>query len=230
MPVDICPIFNDLHWINHRYFGRQLPVTNKYVGIQKFGQFDGPVFFMPQTHSATIITPDEPLPESGADAVITAQTHIGLAVKSADCIPLLVVCTTSRLIGAIHAGWAGTLKNIVPLTIQRLIDQGARAETIRVGMGPSLQALTFPVRDDLYEQFKAKQPESLPYFKPVADHYLLDLHGIIERQLREADITQIWQSRKNVFSSPESYFSYRRRHDDPIHTNNRNVSVIMRTK
>lgn len=223
--VETCPLFNDLHWINHRFFGGG---PKGLCGIQKYAQFDGLVFFLPQMHTDIVMSPDDPLPESGADASITDKTGMGLAIKTADCVPLLLACTKTRIIGAAHAGWAGALNRISQKTIARMRDLGADPASIRAALGPHIHKDTFPVGPELRERFIAEMPETDPFFMKVGDKFCMDLGGIIAQQLRETGVTQIWQSGINTFASPDHH-SYRRHYGDPNGAPGSNISVIMRT-
>ena len=52
-----------------------------------------------------------------ADAVITDQRKLPIAVLTADCVPILLYDSKKDLIAAIHAGWKGALKGIVQKVI-----------------------------------------------------------------------------------------------------------------
>ena len=55
-----------------------------------------------------------------ADAVITNQKKLPIGILTADCVPILIYDHKKKIIGAIHAGWKGAYKNIVPKVINFL--------------------------------------------------------------------------------------------------------------
>ena len=58
------------------------------------------------------------LPE--ADALVTAQRDVALAIFTADCIPIFIVDVKTPAIGIAHAGWRGTLARIAVNTLARM--------------------------------------------------------------------------------------------------------------
>ena len=52
-----------------------------------------------------------------ADAIITDQKNLPIAVLTADCVPILLYDRKKKIIAAIHAGWKGALKGIIQKVI-----------------------------------------------------------------------------------------------------------------
>ena len=48
-----------------------------------------------------------------ADAIITNQKKLPIAVLTADCVPILLYDNKKKMIAAIHAGWKGSFKGII---------------------------------------------------------------------------------------------------------------------
>ena len=227
--IETCPLFDNLDWIRHGFWGCGDEINyERPLGILPFNPM-GDVFFLPQKHTDTVITPDDPLPENGADASVTDKVNLGLAIRTSDCVPLLLVCTKTRLIAGVHSGWRSTLANITQKTIDRMIQMGATPNTIRAALGPSIQQCDFPVQDDVRIPFITTQPDIASYFIPFEDRYKLDVAGVVMHQLRACNINQIWASRVYTFNDSRC-FSYRRHCKDPSHPFKSNISAIMRTK
>ena len=55
-----------------------------------------------------------------ADAIITNQKRLPIAVLTADCVPLLLYDSKEEIIAAIHAGWKGAFKGIINKKISSL--------------------------------------------------------------------------------------------------------------
>ena len=71
-----------------------------------------------QVHSDRVIVLESlPSEQPEADAVIAAVPGLFAAVKTADCLPLLIVDPVKSIVGAVHAGWRGTVLRIVRKTL-----------------------------------------------------------------------------------------------------------------
>lgn len=112
-----------------------------------------------QTHSTNVAWVDHPGEIADTDAVITSLPGLCVAVKTADCIPVLLYDEALHLIAAIHAGWRGTVGKIVEKTIHEM---GSRGEDIRAIIGPGISLEAFEIGDEVYEAFhQAGFPVSL---------------------------------------------------------------------
>jgi len=56
-----------------------------------------------------------------ADAIITNQKRLPIAVLTADCVPLLLYDSKEEIIAAIHAGWKGAFKGIINNVIKFML-------------------------------------------------------------------------------------------------------------
>ena len=214
MTFESCPLFNELDWLLHGFFG---------MDASKLDSF-GPVFTIPQKHTDVVVTPEDTMPATGVDGIFTDKLNLSIAVRTADCVPLLLACTHTKQIAAVHAGWRGALSQVAVKALEKMCAAGAKPETIRAALGPSIAATSYPVQSDVRDPFMAAQPEMAPHFKPFEDRYCVDVAGIVAQQLRQSGVNQIWQSGVNTFTDP-NYASYRRGDRDK-----RNISVIMRIK
>jgi YfiH family protein len=205
--VETCPLLNELPWIRHGFFDKNNPCADakKLVGIQKFNNEFPETLFLRQTHSDYFIN-DPQQSENPADAAITDRENLALAIKTADCCPVLLVCTHSKQIAAIHAGWRGALNNITTKVIDELIKRGAKPETMIAAIGPSIFMENFPVQDDVRDQFPT---EAMKFFVPFDDRWKMDVTGIVKQQLVVKGVNKIWQSPVNTYTD-NNYFSYRR--------------------
>lgn len=104
----------------------------------------------------------------GVDALVSPLSNVCLSVSTADCIPILLYDTHTHVIGAIHAGWRGTVAHIVSLTLQRMKNQyGVKCENIHAAIGPGISLEAFEVGDEVYEAF---QNAGFP-MKQIASRY-----------------------------------------------------------
>lgn len=171
-----------------------------------------------QTHSTNVCWVDTFGEVPDTDAVITDKPGLCIAVKTADCIPVLLFDQRQHRIAAIHAGWRGTVGRIVEKTLLQL---QSRAEDISAIIGPGISLESFEVGDEVYEQFLQAgfpmQRLTKRYAKwhinlKDANRWLLESNGITNIQVSDID----------TLTTPE-YYSARR---DTINTG-RNINGIM---
>jgi YfiH family protein len=135
------------------------------------------------------------------DAVISNQPGIVVGVKTADCVPILLVDASTRVVASVHAGWRGTAQNIVAATIRRLSSLWKTApRNIRGAIGPSIGECCYEVGPEVAAQFGIVTGAKVH----------LDLASINERQLRATGVTNIWKSGECTFCRADRFFSYRR--------------------
>ena len=159
-----------------------------------------------QIHSGLVLEAFQPGADRFAegDALITQQEGTIVGVRTADCVPILIADERNRASAAIHAGWRGTAVRIVENAIGEMRRvYGSRPEDLHAAIGPAIGACCYEVGPDVARQF-GMQTET-----PVK----IDLAAINEKQLAEAGVLDIWQSRQCTFCEAERFFSFRREKD-----------------
>src|SRR5579859_2863104 len=96
-----------------------------------------------QVHSADVVMAEAPM--SGrrwlarADGLITNRPGLPLLMRFADCVPVLFYDPVHSAVGIAHAGWRGTVKQVVVSTLQAMHDAyGSQPGDVEVGIGPSI--------------------------------------------------------------------------------------------
>ena len=123
-------------------------------------------FFLPkQIHGDEILRLKEPLEPFSveADAVITDR-DVFVGVRTADCVPILLATKDNRFVGAVHAGWKGSLKKILAKTIRELKSLKCTPEEIFLAIGPHIRECCYEVKDDLIKILKKVFPENYENF------------------------------------------------------------------
>ena len=205
--------------------GTEPGVDAREVGLQDDGIAIGADHIMipRQTHSTNVRWVDTFGEVPDTDAVITAEKDLCIAVKTADCIPVLVYDVRRQLIAAIHAGWRGTVGRIVEKTL-RLMD--SRAEDLCAIIGPGISLDSFEVGNEVYEQFvqagfpmqrlakryPCREGEKWHINLKDANRWLLEQNGVGNIQVSDVD----------TLTSPHFYSARR----DTINTG-RNINGIM---
>ncbi len=153
---------------------------------------------------------DTAIPDT--DALYTFEPDVLIGSFTADCVPVIFSDERTGLIGVIHSGWQGTIKEITPKLFRHLRDlEGCNPADFRVQLGAALSQEKFEVDRDVYEKFKA-----LGYAGDFIDYndatgkWHIDNQKTVETQLLQAGIPagRITIDRTCTFKSPDG-FSYR---------------------
>jgi polyphenol oxidase len=177
--------------------------------------------FPKQTHTATVKIISESFLVASqeekrtylqdTDALITDLSGVCIAVKTADCVPVLLFDPKQKVIAAIHAGWRGTAQKIVVETINQMGQVfGSLPEDLIAAIGPSISPEVYEVGAEVYSQFEA--PFCHPTIPYQSDKRLLDLWNANQDQLLKAGIplNHIEVAQICTLSDPERFFSARR--------------------
>lgn len=113
-----------------------------------------------QVHGATVVaaagaTGDD---RPDADGIITGHRDLVLAVRAADCVPLLLADAAAGQIGAAHCGRPGLAVGIVPHIVAAMRNQGAT--DIVAWIGPHVCGGCYEVPAEMQEEVAAVVPES----------------------------------------------------------------------
>ncbi len=139
------------------------------------------------------------------DAMVTNLHHRYLTVQVADCQPVLLYDTHRRVIANVHAGWRGSIRNIIGRTVRTMQDTfQSDPGDIVAGIGPSLGLCCAEFR-----HYRREIPSE--YWRYKNDQHHFDFWAISRDQLVEAGV-----ARENIHISgictrchPELFFSYR---------------------
>src|SRR6202142_965615 len=112
--------------------------------------------------------PQEETPQ--ADALITSERGVLLAVQTADCVPILLADTKRRAVAAIHSGWRGTLRRIAEKTLGRMqMEFGTQPADVVVAIGPAIGQSCYEVGTEVAAEFQAQFPNAREWFEGPFD-------------------------------------------------------------
>lgn len=194
-------------------------------------------FVMPdQTHSAHFYQVKKEDKGRGAldsdtsvrdtDALYTYESNLALACFTADCVPILFFSESSNLVGAIHSGWQGTVKEITLKLFRHLKEsEDCNPADVKVILGAALSQKRFEVDRDVYDKYAA-----LGYAGDWIDYeiekgkFLIDNQRVVQRQCELAGIPaeNIVSDHMCTYEDPAG-FSYRENKNSGRH-----MSFIMR--
>lgn len=163
--------------------------------------------WLSQTHSTVAIRADTVDNGIEADAAWTRTPGLVCGVMTADCLPVFFWRRDGGQVAVAHAGWRGLANGILAETLACF----EAPENVVCGLGPAIGPAAFEVGADVVDAFR-EWPGAGECFKPrkQAGKWLADLPGLAERWLRDAGVSEVFDSRECTFSQPERYFSYRR--------------------
>ena len=143
-----------------------------------------------------------------ADGHFTDKAGLGLAIKTADCQPILLTNTIGSAVAALHVGWRGNVLNFPASGVRAFCDAyGLLPSEILAVRGPSLG----PGEAEFINFGQEWGPEFLPWFD--AHRQTMDLWALTKHQLTEAGLLpgNIFSLDLCTKSLPEIFFSYRRK-------------------
>ena len=197
----------------------------------KIGKKIKDVFFLDQIHSNKFIFIDKNFKDFKkkikADAIITNQKKLPIAVMTADCAPILIYDNKKDFIAIIHAGWKGAFKGIIEKVIKFMIKKGCRNNNITAAIGPCITQNNYNVKEDFKKKFLKKRKKNRIFFKNKRNLIYFDLANYVKSELILNKITNIDMKNIDTFNKKNNFFSARRslrlKHDDY----GRNISIIM---
>jgi purine-nucleoside/S-methyl-5'-thioadenosine phosphorylase / adenosine deaminase len=130
-----------------------------------------PLIALRQVHS-DLVHVVRSLPDSTltGDGLITCLPQIVLAILTADCLPVLLVDTRNKAVGAFHAGWRGTAARIVEKGVGLMRREfGTRPEDIRAAIGPGIQQCCYEVGEELRTKFESQFTYGSELFREVKE-------------------------------------------------------------
>ena len=147
-----------------------------------------------------------------ADAMVTDDPSRLLAVRVADCAPVLLADGSGRVVAAVHAGWRGVVLGVATAAVSAMRELGATG--IRAAIGPCIGPDAFEVGPEVVAEFAARWARAVrPHPDAAASAQgkaMVDIALALTRQLLEAGVESVEAAGRCTFSEPEAFFSHRR--------------------
>lgn len=178
---------------------------------EEFNIPEDKIFLPVQEHTNKVHLLESGLGPVVADAVITARKNFLIGVLVADCVPVLLYDKAKEVIGAVHAGWRGTAKRILPDTITMMHDSfRSSPEDIFLAIGPSIKQCCYEVGEEVVERLQAATGGG-EYYMMKEGCCFVDIALANKIQALDAGVLQenLWLSGECTFCNPDKYHSYR---------------------
>jgi len=209
-------------------FGKDDPVRvrDNRATLRAAAKLWGPWVEVNQVHGATVVEAQEVSHRTEADAIVVPTPGPFAAIRTADCVPLLLAALDAarrpRAVAAVHAGWRGAAAGVVPATLDRLRKLGHPPGALVAAIGPSISVQHFEVGPEVLEAAAASMARVAPrgtVGSTVVPHRMgpgrrphLDLVGLVSRQLEASGVPadRIDVLDACTYRNADRYFSYRR--------------------
>jgi YfiH family protein len=153
---------------NRELFLKELGVAN--------GRKSWPLVSLRQIHSDLIHRVDRmrvdrmPAQPLTGDGMVTDTPGLLLAVKTADCLPIILADRKRRAVGVFHAGWRGTVKRIVEKGVGEMRKHfGSDPRDLVAAIGPGVQGCCYEVGEEVRTKFEAQFAHASSLFREVKE-------------------------------------------------------------
>ena len=133
-----------------------------------------------------------------ADALVTRDPGVVLAVLVADCVPIVLYDPRARVLACVHAGWRGTVARVTEAALAAMATLGARPGNVLAGIGPAIGPDRYQVGAEVADAARDAFGER-PFLRPdgtgawlfdlwAANRFLLREAGVPDRQIHLAAV------------------------------------------
>lgn len=173
-----------------------------------------------QTHSDFIQIVDERLEYPNTDGLILAQKDVMIALRFADCTPLIFYDSKQNIGAVTHAGWRGTAQKIGPKTIEKMnIEYCTNPADVIAVIGPAIGVCCYEVSSDV----KMKLLGTVKNITSLVKDKNVDLKQINARQLEEIGVLKIDICPYCTSCNNDLFYSYRKENG----TQERHYAMLM---
>ena len=190
--------YESLNLAQHVGDNRETVARNR----ELLAKITGPVQFMNQVHGDEVVDVKTLIDDPTADALITTEPGIALAVMVADCIPLLLSSTT--VVSAVHVGRRGLMNSVAIKAVEAM--QALGAGQIHAQLGASICGRCYEVPQELADEVIAKHPVASSLTNNLTP--ALDLPRALIADLVASGVT--YEASPICTLENDEYFSYRR--------------------
>ena len=186
---------------------------NIYIALKNIGIQNKKLKIINQIHSNKVflINKSNFKKKFKGDGLITKDRNLALGVLTADCAPIFIFNKQNTIICCLHSGWKGALNNIVREGIKKIISANIQPKDIIAVVGPCLGIKHFEVDNNFKINFIKKNRYYTKFFKfKNKQKSLFNLRGMINYQLENEGISNIFNIKKDTYTNRQLFFSHRR--------------------
>lgn len=166
--------------------------------------------WLKQVHGPLVVNADDADESTEADGAWTTTPGVVCAIRTADCLPLLLTDRRGSVVAAAHAGWRGLCSGIVDLSVQRFFELDVPPDAIRVWLGPAIGPAAYEVDAAVYDMFMQRTPDCAAAFTATKPgHWNFDLYQAARMILAAQGVTDVSGGEFCTYTD-ERFHSYRR--------------------
>jgi hypothetical protein len=188
---------------------QNLDIAARHLGVARTH-----LYFLTQVHgvAAKLVTGKEEqnaVEAEEGDIVLTRAPGVAAAIRTADCVSILLACPDTGWVSACHSGWQGCVKNAAGAAVREL--EKHDCGRILAAIGPHISQAAFEVSNDVAEELLSASPD-----KDVVDRSQKKPHVDLRRMVR-AQLVEAGLSDSDIDDVPgctvqqeDNFFSFRR--------------------
>jgi YfiH family protein len=164
------------------------------VSLAALGIPSGRLLTLRQVHGAEVLIFEENTKAALTyslpyDAVITDKKRVALGIWTADCLPILMVDRSQKIIAAVHAGWRGIWRGVIERTVNAMIKtfESSPADIV-AGIGPGIGPCCYEVQQDVVSLFRNSYGSPDQLIQEREGRSYLDLSRAAQLELSKAGI------------------------------------------
>jgi len=172
--------------------------------------------WLEQVHGAECVaaTPASLSRVPRADAAWTAEPGLGVAVLTADCVPVVLTDRAGTVVGVAHGGWRGLVSGVLESLVAAL---PAAGHELLAWIGPAIGPDAFEVGDDVIDAVAALDQGTLLLGRcalphPVPGKHYVDLFALTSMLLERMDVEDVYGERLCTYHDAR-FYSFRREGD-----------------
>ncbi len=185
---------------------RDVVMNNRRLFYESMGLSESDVARGRQVHGSTVHAVNTGGIHADGDGFVTNVPGVAVSVMVADCAAILLADRKAGVVGALHAGWRGTVSGIVKSGLDAMMALGAQPSNTEAYIGPCISQACFELGEEVASQFPPKYVDRSGA-KPHAD-----IRNWLQDQLLDAGLpsSQIEMDPTCTFNDSDHYYSYRR--------------------
>lgn len=166
--------------------------------------------WLKQVHGIRVADLDHEAGIPEADASVTRCPGVVCAIRTADCVPVLLAAVDGTAVGAAHAGWRGLAAGVLEATVSELRAKSRQGVPLVAWLGPAISAAHFEVGDEVRAAFMARDPAaSVAFAANARGRWQCDLYLLARQRLQACGVSNISGGGLCTYAAPQ-FPSYRR--------------------
>ena len=143
-----------------------------------------------------------------ADAAVTRAPGIVVAVRTADCLPVLLAARDGGVLAVAHAGWRGLAAGVLDAAVAAM---DVSAHEVACWIGPAIGPSAFEVGADVHAAYCASDAGAAAHFVALREgKWLADLPALARRRLAAIGVREVAVDGNCTHTDAQRFFSWRR--------------------